>query len=271
MRRNSGFFRTELIGLGVLVIGLGAGCGEGGEAPEELTSTSSSALTSPFGECEAILASNLEQACVCTGNYYTGCTGLNPNRRFYTNLSNLDGSGRFNDSIHSFIVNAHVRMKACQDDTYRGICDAVDGPVAIDNILVAQFEGRWKLNDHQITSIYVGRPDECANPGSFQVALFKDDDYDDPHKCTVISAPWSSGALFPNASYNADVNGYNGGFGQPHDTLSSLIIGSGVRVELYKESNYGGGTPLRLAPGTRVPRLAAYGFNDIISSIKLNP
>lgn len=272
MRRNRRLFRTELTGLGVLLIGLGAGCGAGGETQEELTSiASSSALTSELGECVAILTANIEQVCVCTGNNYTGCTGLNPTRRFYTNLSNLDGSSRFNDSIHSFIVGQHVRMKACQDDTYRGICDAADGLFAIDNIALAQSQGRWKLNDHQITSIYVGRTsdiEDCMFPGPLQVALFKDDDYNDPNKCTIISVPSLSVTLFPNASYNADVNGWNGGFGQPHDTVSSVIVGRDVHAELYKESNYGGGPPLVLW-GSRVPRLQTYGFNNIISSIKL--
>jgi hypothetical protein len=196
---------------------------------------------------------------------------LDPTRRFYTNLTNFSG-GYLNDHIESFVVGGNVRMKACQDDTFQGTCDYVTGVGGFGDVELAKSQGQFKLGGHQITAIYVGwKSEDCMNPGPFQVALFKDDDYNSLSECTIISAPWSSGALFPNASFNADANGWNGGFGLPHDSLSSIIVGSSVRVELYKESNYGGGPPLKLAPGSRIPRLAAYGFNNIVSSIKLNP
>lgn len=261
MRRNSGFFRTELMGLGVLLIGLGVGCGE---MPEDATTETDSALRP--ASCVDIGMTN-DTVCACDGYNGTGnCTLYNSTQRFYTSLV----GNAFNDKIKSLYLGINVRLKACQDDTYRGICDYLPdrtGLSEIPNLDAALAAGTWKLNGHQITAIYVDRRSEqCLSPGPTQVALFKDDNYS-PNECTLISRPFSTDGLYPNAGSNAWPDGTHGGFGWPHDTLSSIIVGASVKVELYQESNYGGGK-LVANPGERIPRLSARGnFDDIISSI----
>jgi hypothetical protein len=258
------FRGTELIVLGAL-LGLGAGCREAPaeEAPGEknVAALSTPSVCMAHGMTE-------DDVCVCNGsNYGPPCMLLNANRRFYSNLTNLDGSGAFNDSIQSFVVGSNVRVKVCVDDTYRGACDTATGPAAENDLHLSYEFGTFQVPERKISSIYVDyKAEDCLHPGSFQVALF--DAVDFIGRCTLISKPWTGDGLYPNASKNADANGQGGGFGWPHDTISSLIVGDGVRVQVYKESNYVG--MQAFGPGARILRLAQYpGFDNIISSIKV--
>jgi hypothetical protein len=233
--------------------------------PEDATTETVSALTAP-ATCLNIGMTD-DTVCACDGYIGTGnCTLYNPTQRFYATLV----GNAFNDKIKSFYVGANVRLKACQDDTYRGICDYLPGQSGsndLPNLDAALAAGTWKLNGHQITAIYVDRRSEdCLHPGPTQVALFKDDNYS-PNECTLISRPFSTDGFYPNASWNAWTDGTGGGFGWPHDSLSSVIVGASVKVELYKESNYGGTSMLVANPGERIPRLSARGFDNIISSM----
>jgi hypothetical protein len=233
--------------------------------PEEAEATRTSALTYPQGCLDVGMTDNT--VCACDGYIAGGhCTLYNPTQRFYTTLV----GNSFNDKIKSLFVGANVRLKACQDDTYRGICDYLPGQTgtyALPNLDAALQAGTWKLNGHQITAIYVDRASEdCMNPTSYQVALFRDDNFE-PRECTLISRPWSEDGIYPNAAWNAWPDGTHGGFGFPHDSVSSVIVGSAVKAELYKESNYGGIPMLVAKPGERIARLSARGWDNIISSI----
>jgi hypothetical protein len=260
-------FRTELIVLGAL-LGLGAGCGEAEDGAEDAQTIAAALLAGTLGGCSNMTN---DQVCICQYPSYSGqCRILNPTQRFYSSLVGTV----WNDEIHSFIVGANVHAKFCQDDTYRGTCDSMMGLNGFYDVDLGRSQGLWALSSHQPTAIYVdwkSQAQNCLNPGPFEVALFKDNDYANfaSQGCTFISRPSSSGGMYPNASFNADANGLNGGFGWPHDSLSSVILGSSVKVEFYKESQYGGGAPLVLNPGDHVPRLATRGFDEIISSIKV--
>lgn len=248
--RTNGASRAVIVTMTLLGL---AGCGEPAEFEEAV-----GAITA-MGNCPAMTTHDV---CICTGSSYTGtCALINPTQRFYSNLETVL-SGTYGDAISSVIVGDDVTIKHFSADTYRGTVGTVIGPSYVSSL---------GANDNNISSIMVydttdGITGGCAGtPPSGKAYVYKDANFGGD--CSVIKR-LGQGSSYPNAGLNADSNGINGGFGLPHDVMSSIKVGANTKVFLYAASNFGNPS-ITVNKDTWVSNLGTYSMDNVVSSISI--
>lgn len=122
-----------------------------------------------------------------------------------------------NDSISSIKVGSQVKALLCQQADFRGTCQLFTSSVA-------QLSKEMIGHDN-VSSVKVQprseRP-ECV-PGDTQIAVYVDSVF--RGQCKVLNV-----GAYPHASDT----------GLPNDSISSILIGSSVKVGLYEDSNFQG-------------------------------
>ncbi len=101
----------------------------------------------------------------------------------------------------------------------------------------------------------------AADPTSMQVYVYEDINYNGNYM------------LFNGIRDEPDLRNYTtGGPGSPNwnDRISSLKVGSGVKLKVYKDVNYKGSSWTVTGPAT-INTLVSNGWNDKISSFRIVP
>lgn len=101
----------------------------------------------------------------------------------------------------------------------------------------------------------------AADPTSMQVYVYEDVNYNGNYM------------LFNGIRDEPDLRNYNTGApGSPtwNDRISSLKVGSGVKLKVYKDINYKGSSWTVTGPAT-ISTLVSNGWNDKISSFHIVP
>lgn len=183
-----------------------------------------SAIT--VGNCSAVGA---DQVCVCTSPNFLGqCAVLNGGVHFYPMPATI---GLPNDSIASILTGSGVRARYCVDDQMRNTC-ATLGPNAQLKTMTGN-PGPGSISSMRIDRV----SDVCASPGARQVSVFSGNNF--TGDCAVLTLPAGmTEADFPNTTSPSDANGLNGSFGLPNDSVSSIIVGSGVRAALFANAGF---------------------------------
>lgn len=148
-----------------------------------------------------------------------------------------------NDSLSSLKVGTNARAILFSDSGYRGE-RCVLGPGAYSNLSSLGFNDR--TSSIRVDPTWLN----CNKPPSFSVAVFQHANY--KGDCTVLGV----------GRYD-----HSAQFGMANDSISSLIVGSGVIVKFCSDAN-GKGRCQRFGDLNAVPTLVGSGVgNDAISSI----
>jgi hypothetical protein len=171
------------------------------------------------------------------------------------------GSPSWNDQVSSVKVGQNKRIVLYADINYRGASITLYGEsCATASGAYANMPSGWNDKVSSFKVLDNDQPPQGPEPSSMQVAFYEDANY--------CGAYLKLGLTEVN-----DLRQYNtGASGTPNwnDRVSSIRVGSEVKVLLYKDINFQNlmGT---LSGPSNISNLASKGWNDTISSVKVVP
>jgi len=211
-----------------------------------------------------VWAQGTDQVIIYQNNSYGGYSQVFTGDQEVSNLTQYHMAGAnspsWNDQISSIKVGTSKRIVCYANVNYGGSSITFYGSSCTTTGLYPSMPSGWNDKISSFKIMVNDRPQVGPAPGSSQAAVFEDANYCGAYQIYGISEA-------PNLTlYNT------GDLNSPtwNDRISSIRVGSNVKLIVYKDINYQGASSTLTGP-SNLPNLANTGWNDCISSLKVVP